>query len=285
MKNPYPVAFVITVVLCALIIGYHVAFQGDDTDTGVRRPRASIAATDADQPISQPSSRLTAPPPPPTVTFEPPRGDAAATRPSLTTRFQPPDSQPSAMQQAGDGSARTGLTPAGPPADAAAPLVQTPPAAAASPTTIIPVTPTPASVPTPTAPAPSTPRTYTIKAGDSFASIALALYGSDSHWQLIGQANPLVDPAKLKPGQVINLPSPDAIGQQRETTAAPGEDRTPVYVVRAGDTLWNIAVQYYQNGRLWRHIYNANRGLIGPNPDKLEAGMRLRIPPAPEGAQ
>ncbi len=282
MKNPYPVAFVITVVLCALIIGYHMAFQGDDDAVG--RPSASIAADDARPPAPTSPSRLTAPPsgsrP---ITFDNPRddsrtptGDAVITRPSLADRPQAaPDQAPAIYAP----DPTTGVDEPTPPASRSTTRT---PAAVASPATPAPAM--PAATP-PTAPATSpAPRAYTIKAGDSFASIALAIYGSDSYWHLIGQANPLVDPAKLKPGQVINLPAADVIREQREA-ATTGDSRTPEYVVRAGDTLWNIAVQHYENGRLWRHIYSANRGLIGPNPDKLEAGMKLRIPPPPEGAQ
>jgi nucleoid-associated protein YgaU len=31
---------------------------------------------------------------------------------------------------------------------------------------------------------------------------------------------------------------------------------------------------------MWRAIYDANRTAIGGDPDRLEVGMRLRIPPA-----
>jgi nucleoid-associated protein YgaU len=297
MKNPYPVAFVITVVLCALIIGYHVVFQGDSADPAAGRPRASIASeaethaqveTRRPRPSAaaptEPTTALTPPaatPTTPTLTFDQPRADARAdaptdaradTRPSLTTATPLP-AQPAATETA---------TPTATPTPTPTPTQTTtqPVTRTATPSTAPPTTP-------PTAPptAPQTPRTYTVKAGDSFASIALSLYGSDTHWQLIGQANPLVDPTKLRPGQVLNLPSPDAVRQQREATATGESDLTPAYIVRSGDTLWNIAVQYYENGRLWRHIYNANRSLIGPNPDRLEAGMRLRIPPPPDGAQ
>jgi nucleoid-associated protein YgaU len=50
------------------------------------------------------------------------------------------------------------------------------------------------------------------------------------------------------------------------------------YIVEPGDTLQAIAQRVYGNADLWPRIYAANRDLIGPNPDALQAGTRLRIP-------
>jgi nucleoid-associated protein YgaU len=51
------------------------------------------------------------------------------------------------------------------------------------------------------------------------------------------------------------------------------------YVVRSGDTLRAIARQFYADENAWEAIYAANRAVI-PNPDSLEVGTRLTIPPA-----
>lgn len=50
------------------------------------------------------------------------------------------------------------------------------------------------------------------------------------------------------------------------------------YTVEPGDTLQTIAQRVYGDPDLWQRIYAANRDLIGPNPDALQAGTRLRIP-------
>lgn len=159
---------------------------------------------------------------------------------------------------------------------------------------------TPATTTTTTPPT-TTPsgRTYTIQHGDTFSSIAISLYGSERHWVDIAQANPLVDPQRLKVGQVIRLPdsvarSTSASGQPGAIAAAPTPAPPPArdepaggvtYVVKHGETLSAIAKHYYNDARLWRVIYNANRDRIGSNPDKLKAGTRLVIPPAPNGAR
>lgn len=47
--------------------------------------------------------------------------------------------------------------------------------------------------------------------------------------------------------------------------------------VKAGDTLWGIAVKYYNDGRQFRKIYEANKGLI-KDINKISIGMPLVIP-------
>lgn len=49
-------------------------------------------------------------------------------------------------------------------------------------------------------------RTYTIRKGDTFWSIAQRIYGDGQRWKDIAQANPSVDPKKLAIGQEIDLP-------------------------------------------------------------------------------
>ena len=52
------------------------------------------------------------------------------------------------------------------------------------------------------------------------------------------------------------------------------------YRVVAGNTLSSIAAHEYGDAALWPIIYNANRGLI-TNPDNIQTGWLLRIPPKP----
>jgi LysM domain len=56
--------------------------------------------------------------------------------------------------------------------------------------------------------------------------------------------------------------------------------RSVPYIVKEGDTLSSIALQFYENGEepLWRIIYNANVGVIGPDPNVLTTGQELNIP-------
>lgn len=50
------------------------------------------------------------------------------------------------------------------------------------------------------------------------------------------------------------------------------------YTVKSGDCLWNIAKSFYGNGADYTKIYNANKGVIGSNPNLIYAGQVLTIP-------
>ena len=60
-------------------------------------------------------------------------------------------------------------------------------------------------------------------------------------------------------------------------------DPTPAaqtYTVVRGDCLWNIAKKFYGSGAKYTVIYNANRGVIGGNPNLIYPGQVLTIPAA-----
>lgn len=67
---------------------------------------------------------------------------------------------------------------------------------------------------------------------------------------------------------------------QRETNNAPTPAASQTYTVVKGDSLWNIAKKFYGNGSKYTVIYNANRGVIGGNPNLIYPGQVLTIPPA-----
>jgi nucleoid-associated protein YgaU len=45
--------------------------------------------------------------------------------------------------------------------------------------------------------------------------------------------------------------------------------------------LWSIAEHFYGDGSQWPVIYEANRALIGDNPNAVQAGWTLTIPDLP----
>ena len=63
-----------------------------------------------------------------------------------------------------------------------------------------------------------------------------------------------------------------------ETSPAPSTNQS--YTVKRGDCLWNIAKQFYGSGAKYTLIYNANKGVIGGNPNRIYPGQVLTIPPA-----
>ena len=73
-------------------------------------------------------------------------------------------------------------------------------------------------------------------------------------------------------------PSPAATPRASQPTPTPAPGATQ-YVVQPGDTLRSIAQQQYGDAELWPRIYDANRDVIGSDPDALKAGTTLQIPP------
>ena len=128
------------------------------------------------------------------------------------------------------------------------------------------------------------PANYTIQPGDTLEAIAINLYGDARYWDEIAQANPLLDPLKMQVGDEIRLPADlDEPDTGEPEIAAPGD--VVRYTVRPGDTLSTIARQYYNRASRWRYLYNVNRQVIGPNPNRLQAGDVLTVPPYPEPAE
>jgi nucleoid-associated protein YgaU len=58
----------------------------------------------------------------------------------------------------------------------------------------------------------------------------------------------------------------------------PGGAGATTYVVQPGDSLRSIALNVYGDANEWPRVYDANRDLIGPDPDALEAGTTLTLP-------
>ena len=53
---------------------------------------------------------------------------------------------------------------------------------------------------------PDVDKAYTVRRGDTLASIAAAAYADPEAWRVIARANGLVDPRALAPGTVLSLP-------------------------------------------------------------------------------
>jgi hypothetical protein len=93
-------------------------------------------------------------------------------------------------------------------------------------------------------------------------------------------------PAAARPTiVVVARPSPTAPSPVARATPGPGQPTAvpavaAEYVVEDGDTMRAVAEKVYGDANLWPRIYDANRDLIGPNPDALQVGMHLHIPPA-----
>lgn len=60
--------------------------------------------------------------------------------------------------------------------------------------------------------------------------------------------------------------------------SAPAMAAGDSYTIRRGDTLWSIAVRYYNDGQRWKDIVDANPGL---DPTKLRVGQQIVLPALP----
>lgn len=50
------------------------------------------------------------------------------------------------------------------------------------------------------------------------------------------------------------------------------------YTVKPGDTLSAIAEKFYGDAKRWPEIYEANKDVIGDNPNLIKPGQELKIP-------
>ena len=66
----------------------------------------------------------------------------------------------------------------------------------------------------------------------------------------------------------------------QQTRAAGNAPSGGSYTVVSGDWLWKIAKQFYGDGGKWSVIYNANKSVIGGNPNLIYPGQVLTIPAA-----
>lgn len=114
---------------------------------------------------------------------------------------------------------------------------------------------------------------YTVRAGDTLASIARQFSVSI---QQIVQANNIVNPNLIYPNQVLIIPTTG----EPAPTAAPSSGHTIIHVVSVGETIYRIALRY---GVTIQAIAQAN-GIANPN--VIYVGQRLLIPsPGPVPAE
>ncbi len=122
-------------------------------------------------------------------------------------------------------------------------------------------------------------RTHVVAPEDNFSTLAERYYGSQSYAEVLVQANPNVDPRRMKIGSRIRIPplNPDDAGAPARSEAR--ELGTRRYNVQEGDSLYAIVDAKLGTGARWSEIYELNKAVIGADPSRLKVGVAL-TPPA-----
>jgi nucleoid-associated protein YgaU len=125
--------------------------------------------------------------------------------------------------------------------------------------------------------------TYTVKPDQTLSHISLEVYGTTKHWPKIAERNN-VDPARLRPGMVLIIPTIAAVAPadaNKPAVASTGTGGGPRpgadYVVRSGDTIQKISQAAFGTIERWDDIWIRNLERI-EDPRFLRTGMTLQIP-------
>ncbi len=102
---------------------------------------------------------------------------------------------------------------------------------------------------------------YIVKRGDTLSAIA-SLYNTT--YQELAKYNNIENPNLIITGQVIYIPN----------FKTKNADNNITYIVKSGDTLWDIANKY---NTTWQKIYKDNENVIGSNPNLIIPGQKLTI--------
>ncbi len=135
-------------------------------------------------------------------------------------------------------------------------------------------------------------KVYKVQYNDSLRKIAKKHYGDESGWLLIFNANQdkIQDRNSLKIGTELIIPEEEktAIQKIKTDTTTPAlsqvievEDAKPAtsrrHIIQQGDSLYALAVKYYNDGTKWTKISDANKKVL-KDQKSLKIGQELVIP-------
>lgn len=118
--------------------------------------------------------------------------------------------------------------------------------------------------------------THTVAKGETLGDISATHYGTTKHWRKIVEANPGLDPARLKIGQEIQIP----VVESAAPAAAAAAGGADTYTVAKGDSYYTIAKKKLGSSSRWREIERLNNVPA----EELRVGMVIKLPAAEQSA-
>jgi len=133
--------------------------------------------------------------------------------------------------------------------------------------------------------------TVTVRTGDTLWGLAEQHLGAGERWREIADLNrgrDLGDGAQLstaenlRVGWRLRLPA-DEVNVEPAPVKAGASDAA--VVVQPGDSLSGIAAEHLDDAAAWPQLYEANRAVVGADPDLILPGQVLRLPGAATPAE
>ena len=142
-------------------------------------------------------------------------------------------------------------------------------------------------------------RFHDVRGGESLFAICQQYYGDTSLVQALAQFNKMNDPAQVRAGRRLMIPTAEALGGKSHAAPSPATPSKPpalrptavaantkpgdqgkraakTYTVKQGDSLSAIAQRMLGDREKWRDLHRINRKVIN-DPDNIRAGTVLKL--------
>ena len=126
--------------------------------------------------------------------------------------------------------------------------------------------------------------THQVQSGETLFSICRDTYGDGSLADKLGSFNSIKNPASLREGHRLQIPSADQLRGKPSTSSTPSSSRPPAstvamvdYTLQKGDTLAKVAKKFCGPKATWNDIYDLNKSVID-DPDNVQVGITIRVP-------
>jgi nucleoid-associated protein YgaU len=114
--------------------------------------------------------------------------------------------------------------------------------------------------------------THTVAKGETLGDISAQHYGTAKHWRKIVEANAGLDPARLKIGQVIEIPVVEGSSSSSASTATVDGGNT--HKIQKGESYYSIAKKELGSSSRWRELERLN----GISAEDLRVGQVIKLP-------